>query len=375
MSYSVKVEPRENRSLRLYVLYKRTKFYAPTEITIRPDQFENGKIVNHEDALKLNKLLSKTIREVEGKFIDALTLGLSTESIKAVISGKSENKYDHFILPVFEKTIERLDKSLSDGRVKHLWSIWEKISRYNDKLRFSHINHSWMVQFEAWLWVSGKPDKHGNATKLQQNTVNGNMKALISLLNKAAVDGFLKKDAWEGYKKPKFVQNIPVYLTKTELAAFEKAVHGCSNVKMHQAGMYFLLSCYTGYRISDCKRFDETFIHEDSIVVRATKNKEIVSIPVHKKLKPVMSWCLKNLFVISEQDAREYVKDLAKAAGITKDLKFHSGRHTFAMWLTREGFNTKEVAFYLGDSEDVAAVYARIENAPLGARLKRAFEK
>lgn len=375
MSYSIKVEPRDGRSLRLYVLYKRTKFYVPTEITIKPTQFEDGKIVGRDDALKLNKLLSKTIREAEGKFIDALTLGLSNESIKAVLSGKSDNKYDHFVLPQFEKVINRLEVSLSEGRIKHLWSIWEKINRYNSKLRFSHIDINWMREFEAWLWVSGKPDKEGNATRLQQNTVNGNMKALISLLNKSADEGFIKRDVWDGYKKPKFVQNIPVYLTKDELEAFEKAVNGCSNVKMHQAGMYFLLSCFTGYRISDCKRFDRSFLHEHSVVVRATKNKEIVSIPVHNKLEPVLSWCLENRFYISEQDAREYVKDLAKIAGITKDLKFHSGRHTFAMWLTREGFNTKEVAFYLGDSEGVAAVYSRIENAPLGARLKKAFER
>lgn len=135
------------------------------------------------------------------------------------------------------------------------------------------------------------------------------------------------------------------------------------------AGYYFLLSCYTGWRISDVKRFDSKMIHGKSLVLRAKKNGQIVSMPIIPRLKEVLNFVTKNPFDISEQRVRDHVKDLCEKAGIKK-VNFHASRHSFGMLLMANGFTIDEAAVLLGDSKIIAEVYARVHNASLDKKIR-----
>lgn len=84
-------------------------------------------------------------------------------------------------------------------------------------------------------------------------------------------------------------------------------------------------------------------------------------------MNEILEYCKTHPFIEYEQDARESVKDLCEDAGISfyDKVKFHSGRHTFAMSWVKRGLNIEKVAELLGDSIGVARIYARIENPDL----------
>jgi site-specific recombinase XerD len=67
---------------------------------------------------------------------------------------------------------------------------------------------------------------------------------------------------------------------------------------------------------------------------------------------------------------RKYVKELAMLAGLSRKIKVHTARHTFAIMLIEKGFSIDEVAQLLGDSRDIARIYARITNTHLHNKFK-----
>jgi len=83
-----------------------------------------------------------------------------------------------------------------------------------------------------------------------------------------------------------------------------------------------------------------------------------------------VDWLLKNPECdLTDQAINRLIKDVAKMAGIGKHIKFHTGRHSFAMLLTRKGFTIEEVAEFLGDDIRAAKTYARLWNDELNRKV------
>lgn len=191
-----------------------------------------------------------------------------------------------------------------------------------------------------------------------------------AIINKAAIDGLINEDQFRYYKVPKYRETLPVYLEESEIEQLFKLCRSLGESNLKTCGYYFLLSCFAGYRLSDAINFNyQERVHGKEIVLRAAKNNKIVSIPIHTRLKEVLKFIKDNPVTISEQHVRKYVKEACGLAGIKKEVKFHTARHSFAMLLMKSGFNTDEVAHLLGDSPAVARVYAKIHNPTLNAKV------
>ena len=366
-------EFRVGKSLRLKISHAGNRYFVTLPIKVDPDQWEDGRVKNHPKATAYNKLLRSKIQSVEDTFLNSLSVSEDPAYLKRVLAGSETSQS---AIPTFKEFCDEiigtrdldgtLVGKLSEGRIRQLRCTVGKIDAYHPGLLFSEVDHLWMQRFENYLRAEG----------LAQNTLNAQMAKTISLLSKAADHRYINRQVWARYQRPSYIQNIPVSLTEEELDNFEKQVFVIVNPAIKMSGMYYLLACYTGFRMSDCKRFDpETHLLPDSVVLRAKKNNEIVSVPRHDHLEPVIQYCKEHKLSLSEKEVRENVKKIATVAGIRKDVVFHSGRHTFAMQLLRKGFSVEQVAHYLGDSPEVAKVYARIGNLPLDARMKEAFKK
>jgi len=105
------------------------------------------------------------------------------------------------------------------------------------------------------------------------------------------------------------------------------------------------------------------------VILQAKKNKKIVSIPIHTRLKNVLEFVKDNPFSLSEEKTREFAKEISKLAGIKKHVKFHTSRHSFAMLLMKKGFSIDETSHLLGDTVAVARIYARIHNESLNKKV------
>ena len=329
------------QKIQIKITYKRVRVYLTTDFRAVPGS-ENPKI---EAAVR------RRMNEAEDRLIDAIRIGLTPDGFRRLF--KSERSSN--VVKYFDKMIISLEGNLSHATLKQYKVIVGKI---DPSVSFSEISVKWMEAFEK--------DLHG----LDINTINTNMKRLKAVLSRAAKDGQLSRDQFEDYSPPAYKQKLPEYLTEKEINAFTKIVRSVNAKSKKIAGWYFLLSCYTGWRISDVKRFSKEMIHGDSLVLRAKKNGQIVSMPVIPRLKEVLKFVSQNPFNISEQHARIFVKEIAKDAGITKKVKFHSARHSNAMLLMSNGFTIDEVAEMLGDSALITKVYARVHNESLHKKIR-----
>lgn len=345
MSYSISqiVHPHKDKDgrqkIQIRIIYNRARVYLKTD-------FKTG-----SPNPKINAIVKKQISEAEDRLLDAIREGLTTTEFKILF--KQEKAKSILLTDYIKTVIEKYSVRFSEGTIKHFRSLCNKVG----SVTLSEISVPWLEKFERGL-------------VMDSNSVNANMKRLKSILSKAWADGFIKEGQFRKYKVPPYKQKLVEYLTESEIEDFAKVVRAVKMKSKQIAGWYFLLSCYTGWRISDAKRFDKTKIQGSNIVIRATKNKELVSFPIIPRLKEVLNFVVKNPFNIAEQAVREFVKEIAKDAGITKKVKYHTARHSFGNLLAVKGFDVKQIAEKMGDSELIAKIYIRVHNEPLNKLIR-----
>ncbi len=76
--------------------------------------------------------------------------------------------------------------------------------------------------------------------------------------------------------------------------------------------------------------------------------------------------------VPSNQKANQFLKDIAKAAGISKPITMHMARHTFATYSLNIGMPLEVVQRVLGHSSvRTTEIYARIVNKTVEEQMKK----
>jgi len=180
---------------------------------------------------------------------------------------------------------------------------------------FSAINESWWNEFKKYLI------EHRH---YQQTTISTSFYMLKAVLNRAVRDGIIFENPFKDFreKRPK---SMRTYLTLDELIKFVSVP-----TKYNEVKVAFLFCCYTGLRYGDVCDLRKRDIRNNVIVKKMEKTKEVVYIPLHEEAVRLM----KN-FETLEPDERIFnmpsksivhpvVKSLAAAAGITKDVTFHT---------------------------------------------------
>lgn len=158
-----------------------------------------------------------------------------------------------------------------------------------------------------------------------------------------------------------------VYLTQAELKSMIQTP--CKNEAVKNA---FLFSCFCGLRISDIERLEWKDIIKDGaqtrIIITMQKTKQPLYIPVSKQALKYMPENESRSDVCKVFDGlpkrvaiMNHVKNWAAAAGITKNVSFHTARHTFATSLLTEGADLYTVSKLLGHTEiSTTQIYAKI---------------
>ena len=141
-------------------------------------------------------------------------------------------------------------------------------------------------------------------------------------------------------------------------------------VKYQEVLKYYLASCYCGLRHSDIKTLSVKSIQDGHIVKKMKKGRKgvlkTVRIKITNQLKPLLEAESKNglafgVSVMESSQTNKYLKEIAKIAGIDKELTFHSARHTFAITSLKLGMAMKSISDILGHSEiKTTERYARV---------------
>lgn len=79
--------------------------------------------------------------------------------------------------------------------------------------------------------------------------------------------------------------------------------------------------------------------------------------------------------VISNQKTNQYLKEIATACGINKELTFHMARHTFATLTLSKGVPIESVSRMLGHTNiKTTQIYARITNKKIEEDMAKFFK-
>lgn len=346
------------QKLILRVVFNRLVVYHSLNVKLAENQLKNGLVVDHPNKTKINFHIRTKIADIENSMLDLVNQeNITLEDIKRAINGEksTRDKFPDFIRE-FIKQMKGGQRA--DGTLNIYSAIADELEKYDKNLYFSKINISWLNTFEQ------------SQTKWEKNTVHKKMKTIKALLKRASERGFIKKERFELYKVPKYIQPIPAYLEEEEMEAFKLVCDAVKSKMMKMSGYYFLLSCYAGFRISDFKKFNyDTMVSNNKILLTAKKNKRIISMPIHSRLGKILEYCKTHPFCLSEQNTRDYVKEIAKLSGIARKIKVHTARHSFAMMLMDNGFDLEEVAELLGVNMRTAAIYAHISNKRLEKKV------
>ena len=226
------------------------------------------------------------------------------------------------------------------------------------------------------------------AESVAPNTAKTVCASLKAILKRFSDDIALPKD-WESIITAKGEKPQKTYLTMKDIEAFA-AVEPRGDVERYVKSC-FLVSCWTGMRVSDARDISEENIKDGVLTYVSKKTGREASIPA----KPGI---LEHIRIIQEREGDMYLatyndalRRLARRAGLTEPVKIHragrtetvqkweaitshSGRVSTASCLAEAGATLTDIKLCLGhSSEQMSARYVACQRANLSAKAMKFF--
>lgn len=245
------------------------------------------------------------------------------------------------------------------------------------------IGHKFIVDFECYLRVT---------CGCNENTAAKFLQTFKIIIIRAKNNGYIKADPFANYRiRIKRVDRG--YLTQEELDKI--AAKEFATKRLEKIRDIFLFSCYTGLAYIDIKELSEgdiqtSFDGNKWIMTHRHKTKTPVNVPLldipQAIIKKYKGQCKNGMLlpVPSNQKTNQYLKDIADACEIDKNITFHLARHTYATTVTlSQGVPIESVSKMLGHTNiQTTQIYARITNekisrdmAVLAAKMRGEVEQ
>jgi integrase len=205
------------------------------------------------------------------------------------------------------------------------------------------------------------------------STISAHIKIIKRIMRLAKRAKLISTNDFSDYENIKVKYKKPDFLTEDDLVAFTDAWNIIDKPIIKIPGAYFLLSCYTGFRIGDALRFNyKTMVKHGKVFLDAEKNLNRSGVPLFPALNDVIDFIKDNPCNYEQTTVRRSVKIIAAVAGIDKHIKFHTSRHTFCSRMLQLGFTIPEVADMAGDSvATISKTYAHVDWQNLKDKVKR----
>ena len=268
-----------------------------------------------------------------------------------------------------EKNFVEYFKQLADKRKASNHDNWVSAYKYlhaytNGILKFADLNEKFSNDFKEHLLTtkSNKSDK----TTLQQNSAVSYFNKFKAAMKQGFKDGYLPKDINSKVAPIKSAESRRNFLSLEELNSLVKT--NCNNPLLKRAAIF---SAMTGLRFSDIQKLvwgdiqhregQGYFIH---FTQKKTKGVEVLPISEQayellEEPKALTEKVFPNLTYSAYENKHLY--QWIGGAGITKEITFHSFRHTFATLQLSMGTDIYTVSKMLGHRDlKTTQIYAKI---------------
>jgi len=261
-------------------------------------------------------------------------------------------------------------KKVADRRNGSNYQNWISAIMYLEhftkgKLMFKDITMTFAEDYKHFLLTTNSLKRKG--TKLSQNTALSYFTKFKTALKQAFIDEILSTDINSRIKNIKEKETNRTYLTIEELNNLAKT--DCKNDLLKKASIF---SALTGLRFSDVKNLSWSNVvetkNEYSINFTQQKTKGAEYLPISEQAF--------NLLGERQNDSEKVFKGLKysaylnrqltewlKDADITKEITFHSFRHTYATLQLANGSDIYTISQMLGHKNlKTTQIYAKIVN-------------
>lgn len=237
--------------------------------------------------------------------------------------------------------------------------------KYNRKdVPLERVNHEFITSFEYFL-KSNKKLGHNSAIKYIIN-----LKKIIRI---AYANQWISRDPFF-YWKASWKTRERKYLAEEELQRLIGTQ--LQNQRLERIRDIFIFCCFTGLAYVDVKNLTEEAILIDIngqkwIKTHRRKTKTESSIPLLPIAENILKKYQQHPFVVmgkgilpvsTNQKSNAYLKEIAEACGIKKNLTTHLARHTFATTVTlSSGVPIESVSKMLGHTSlKTTQIYAKV---------------
>lgn len=325
------------------------------------ETFHLAHLINPDIAHKKQALIKKLVEaQVKGKQVSAKELKES-----------GRRDYNNFFT-FAESHFSDVRNKRSAGTLKGYKKYLKRVEEYNGSrtLNFEHITKDFIAGYENHLY---EVKKHSS------NYVDVVLKNLDKLCKLAVIKGVLAKNPFTGYEKPGYVSPVKDFLTLQEIDRIEKLADETTDPMIKQTCVYFLLGCYTGLRVSDWMQFKlSEHIRDGRVYLRATKNKEWITMPVTGRLKKHIRRLKETPLTIVDVMLNRTLKDIAKPdlCDIDKHLTNHTARHSFAITMcANQGISAETCATLMGITlKTCIENYYRVTGSKINNEVMKAWK-
>jgi site-specific recombinase XerD len=301
----------------------------------------------------LNALIQKEVRRIMDE-ITRLRVNdqpVTDAVIKFIVKGKGmQVTVKEFTLDIMQTWAGK--KSTETIRI-YKTELDKLLSFGGQALCFEDITPAWLRRYEAHLIALGN----------MPNTIHKAWKCLRKIINDAIKEGVTKLYPFANYDNPVYQQTDRTYLTEQEVNQVQALLLQPLPDILRRAVLYFLLGCYSGLRVSDWEKFDETkMVHEGRLLLRTKKNKEIVSFAITRPLAQLLQELNNQPMGMDRHTCNRYLKVAGSMAGLTKVLTNHVARHSFAVRCAELGISIETTANLMGITVKSCGYYYRVTN-------------
>lgn len=256
------------------------------------------------------------------------------------------------------KTLHGYAESQAVGRDQsdHVYKVLPYIKAHFGSMELRAVDYRACESFQVFLSRTNLSPK-AKTSALSAKTVRHYFNALKFILNEAVRDRYLEVNPAGAVRPVKVPTKIPVSLTEDELKKLWNTPAGAPFAEIVKRA--FFLSLNTGLRFGDIRSLTWGDIQtgdEGWRLIRAqNKTGGVVATPLNsdavKLLKPSFSLDPEAYVFPDFQSGTNHAKYLppwVRAAGITKNVTFHTARHTFGTNLASKGTNALLIQHLMG---------------------------
>lgn len=356
-------------SVKIKVTYNRKRKYYSTDINLTPEDFE--KVMNAKrrtaEQKKIKKKLDFYLNKAE-KALEALTVFTFSLFEEAYIESRD---VDNSVSFAFDKQIERFKLNDQIGTAVTYECAKNSLMTFKKNLAFADVTPDFLMKYEKQMKNEGK----------SVTTISMYLRSLRAVFNRQNIDKsiypFGKKED-KKYKIPSS-KNVKKALTLEEIALIYNYEAEPKTMEDMAKDYWLFMYLSNGMNVKDLCLLKWSDISENTLTyVRAktrTTDKEVKPITVALKpetLEIIKKWgqlsINKDAYVFPHlnndmtaerqrqvyqqvtKNINKYIKRIAKAVGINKEVTTYYARHSFATVLKRSGANISMISDLLGHS-------------------------